>query len=81
MAPSCAHLTGRSGHLHHRAAELLLLHPAGRELEGSEEEDGALSDVMEGEKRLHAPDKVRAGQRAFLKGEPSKKEKKNIKKN
>lgn len=67
MARSRSHLAGCSGHLHHSAAELLLLRSAGRELERSEEEDGMLPNVMEREKRLHASDKVCAGQRKHLK--------------
>lgn len=66
MARSRSHLAGCSGHLHHSAAELLLLHSAGRELEGSEEEDGTLSNIVEREERLHASDKVRAGQGEHL---------------
>lgn len=67
MACGCSHLAGCSGHLCHGPAELLLLHPAGRELEGSEEEDGTLPNIVEREKRLHASDKVCAGQREHLK--------------
>lgn len=66
MACGCSHLAGCSGHLCHGSAELLLLHPAGRELEGSEEEDGTLPNIVEREKRLHASDKVCAGQREHL---------------
>lgn len=67
MARSCAHFAGCIGHLRHSPAELLLLHPASSELEGTEEEDGTLPDIVEREKRLHASDKVCAGQRKHLK--------------
>lgn len=67
MARSRSHLAGCGGDLHHGAAELLLFHSASRELEGSEEEDGALPNIVEREKRLHASDKVRASQRKHLK--------------
>lgn len=43
-----------------------MFHSAGRELEGSEEEDGALPNIVEREERLHASDKVRACQRKHL---------------
>lgn len=70
MACCSSHCAGGGGGgLHHGAAELLLFHPASRELEGSEEEDGPLPDVVEKEKRLHAPDKVCAGQRKRLRVE------------
>lgn len=70
MACCSSHCAGGGGGgLHHGAAELLLFHPASRELEGSEEEDGPLPDVVEKEKRLHAPDKVCAGQRKHLRVE------------
>lgn len=72
MARSRPHPAGRRGHLYHAAAELLLLHPAGGELEGSEEEDGTLPNIMEREERLHATDKVCAGQRELLKERPRK---------
>lgn len=75
MAGSRSHLAGCSGHLYHSAAELLLLHSAGGELEGSEEEDGTLSNIVAREERLHASDKVRAGQRKLLKVGRGKKEK------
>ena len=67
MARSRSYLAGCGGHLHHGAAELLLLHSAGGKLEGSEEEDGTLPNIMEREKGLHASDKVCAGQRKHLK--------------
>ena len=67
VARSCAHFAGCTGHLRHSPAELLLLHPASSELEGTEEEDGTLPDIVEREKRLHASDKVCAGQRKHLK--------------
>jgi len=44
-----------------------LLRAAGGELEGSEEEDGTLPDVVEREERLHAAGQIRAGQRKLLK--------------
>lgn len=56
MARSCSHFAGSSGHLYHSAAELLLLYSAGGELEGSEEEDGTIQNIVEREKRLHASD-------------------------
>lgn len=69
MARCSSHRAGGGGGgLHHGAAELLLFHPVCRELEGPEEEDGPLPDVVEKEKRLHAPDKVCAGQRKHLSG-------------
>lgn len=67
MACSRSDSAGRGGNLHHGAAELLLFHSAGRELEGPEEEDGPLPDIVEREKRLHASDKVCACQRKHLK--------------
>lgn len=60
---------GGGGGLHHGAAELLLFHPVCCELEGPEEEDGPLPDIVEKEKGLHAPDKVCAGQRKHLRVE------------
>lgn len=66
MACSCSHGAGRGGDLCYGAAELLLFHSAGRELEGPEEEDGALPNIVEREERLHASDKVRACQRKHL---------------
>lgn len=75
MACSCSHPVGCSSHLHHSVVELLLLHPAGCELEGSEEEDGTLPYFMERKKRLHASDKVCPGQRELLKVGPKKKRK------
>lgn len=49
------------------AAELLLLHPGGGKLAGSEEEEGTLQDQLERQGGLHAPDKVCHCQRKFLK--------------
>lgn len=66
MARGRPHLAGGCGRLCHGAAQLLLLCAAGGELEGEEEEKGPLSNRVERKKRLHAPDKVRAGQRIFL---------------
>lgn len=66
MARGCAHRAGLSGRLRHGPAELLLLGPAGGHMEGSEEEDGSLPDVVEREERLHAADQVCAGQRELL---------------
>lgn len=70
MARGCSQLVGCSGHLYHSTAELLLLCSVGGELEGSEEEDGTLSDVMEREEKLHASAKVCSGQRELLKEGP-----------
>lgn len=69
MARGCTHHPGVSGRVCHGPAELLLLGSAGGDLEGSEEEDGTLSYIMEGEERLHAPDQVCAGQRELLRGQ------------
>lgn len=44
-----------------------MLYPAGGELEGSKKEDGTLQYIMERETRLHASDKIRAGQGELLK--------------
>lgn len=66
MACSCSHGASFGGNLCHGAAELLLFHSAGHELEGPEEEDGALPNIVEREERLHASDKVRACKRKHL---------------
>lgn len=68
MARCCSHRTGLGGRLRHSPAELLLLGSAGGDLEGSEEENGPLPDVVEREERLHASDQVCAGQRELLRG-------------
>lgn len=67
MACSCSHLTGCGGDQHHDATELLLFHSASGELEGSEEEDGPLQNIVERDNRLHASDKVCAGEGKHLK--------------
>lgn len=70
MAQCSSHLAAASGGAgggHHGAPQLQLLHSAGGDLAGSEEEeDGPLPDVTERQKRLHPSDKVCAGQRKQL---------------
>lgn len=68
MACGCTHHSGVSGRVCHGPAELLLLSSADGDLEGSEEEDGMLSYIVERKERFHAPDKVCAGQRELLRG-------------
>lgn len=67
MAHSCSHFAGGGGCLHYGVAELLLFHPAACELEGSEEEDGTLPNIVERKRGLHASDKVCVSQRKHLK--------------
>lgn len=54
MARSHSHPDGCGGGLHHGAAVLLLFLPVSFELEGSEEEDGALPNPAGRQERLHA---------------------------
>lgn len=54
MARGHSHPDGCRGGLHHGAAVLLLFLPVSCELEGSEEEDGALPNTAGGREGLHA---------------------------